>query len=373
MTRLRTCQPRVNWRGLLMKNRSVYTVLLSAAIAALWVCYSPKPSTAEEQPQYVGSEACATCHADVAKKWALTIHRKTLFNTEASRKGCEACHGPGSAHVAAGGGRGVGIVNLSKLNSEKSSAVCLKCHTQEKTMLWATGRHARAKLTCMNCHNPHSLDARTLLTDMQSATIAVEGLNKTIKEAQLRSGIADEGISEKTEALAQVAKLQEKRAKLEADAKGAETEYHKAAEPFMCYNCHKAQQAQSRMPSHHPLVEGKMKCSDCHNPHGGPNNMLREESVQDTCARCHAEKVGPFTFEHPPVNEDCSICHKPHGSVQNKLLTQSQPFLCLKCHAGPHSSSGALGAPTTFSRYYTECTDCHGSIHGSDRHQALHY
>lgn len=353
------------------KTTYTRTLLLTAGMGLIMACSIRSTRAEENQAKYVGSEACSTCHSDVAKKWALTVHRKTLFNTEESKKGCEACHGPGSEHVATGDPSK--IVRMEKLSPQKSADVCLRCHTQEKIMLWATGRHARAKVTCVNCHDPHSLDSRTLTTDMDAGKLAVEGLNKGIKDAQLRADIAADGSKEKDDANTEVSKLKEKRTKLEADLKGTETEYQRQTEPYLCFNCHKAQQVQSRMPSHHPITEGKMKCTDCHNPHGGPNGMLREESVQDTCARCHAEKVGPFTYEHPPVNEDCTICHKPHGSVQNNLLTQSEPFLCLKCHAGPHSRGNTLGTAPTFARYYTLCTQCHAEIHGSDRHQAFHY
>ena len=35
-----------------------------------------------------------------------------------------------------------------------------------------------------------------------------------------------------------------------------------------CLSCHARQQAQMRLPSRHPILEGKTACSDCHNPHG---------------------------------------------------------------------------------------------------------
>ena len=33
--------------------------------------------------------------------------------------------------------------------------------------------------------------------------------------------------------------------------------------------------------------------------------MLKEASVNDNCYKCHAEKRGPFLWEHPPVRENC--------------------------------------------------------------------
>ena len=343
----------------------------------LWTCGSQQRGAAQDEPKYVGSEVCAGCHKDVSKSWAFTVHHRTLHNKDASKSGCEACHGPGGEHVAGGGDR-TRITRLSRLKPAEASEVCLKCHTSEHVTLWHTGTHARAKVTCMNCHDPHSPGEKTLLSDVENAKHDLDGLVTALKQAELAAGQAEEGSAEKAAANKRVDDLKAEKEKLQKELKGVETLYQRAAEPYVCYSCHKAQKVQGRLPSHHPIVEGKMKCSSCHNPHGGPNRMLKQESVIETCHRCHADKVGPFTFEHVPVTEDCTICHSPHGSVQNNLLVQSQPFLCLKCHAGPHSRSRSLDptlAPpgASFSVYYTECTDCHSQVHGSDSHVALHY
>ena len=64
-----------------------------------------------------------------------------------------------------------------------------------------------------------------------------------------------------------------------------------------------------------------MVCSDCHNPHGSVTEaLLKKDSINDVCYTCHAEKRGPFLFEHAPVRENCDNCHNPHGSVNEFLL-----------------------------------------------------
>src|SRR6185295_13376446 len=79
---------------------------------------------------------------------------------------------------------------------------------------------------------------------------------------------------------------------------------------------------------------GKVKCSDCHNPHGSTGEkMLVGNSVNETCYKCHAEKRGPFLWEHAPVAESCLNCHKPHGSTNEKLLIVRKPMLCQQCHS----------------------------------------
>jgi len=119
------------------------------------------------------------------------------------------------------------------------------------------------------------------------------------------------------------------------------------------------------------MREGKVVCSDCQNPHGSPylgsgSALLRTDSINDTCYKCHAEKRGPFLFEHEPVRENCLNCHDPHGSINESSLKMSRPRLCFECHTiGPHGSLGTTGpfSDLTMSR---ACNNCHTMIHGSN-------
>ena len=88
-------------------------------------------------------------------------------------------------------------------------------------------------------------------------------------------------------------------------------------------------------PGHMPVREGKMECSSCHNPHGSTNVRLLKtgNSINESCATCHAEKRGPFLFEHAGVSGDsCATCHDPHGSNNDRMLVAKLPFLCQRCH-----------------------------------------
>ena len=117
-------------------------------------------------------------------------------------------------------------------------------------------------------------------------------------------------------------------------------------EPETCYKCHPKIYGLNALPSHHPIKEGKMVCSDCHDPHGQETGNLKEATINLVCYRCHGEKQGPFAFEHPPVRENCCICHNPHGAVTNNLLKQPPTFLCLRCHAG-HNGLHPIGSTRT--------------------------
>ena len=132
-----------------------------------------------------------------------------------------------------------------------------------------------------------------------------------------------------------------------------------------CFQCHKDRRAQIFRSSHMPLREGKMTCSNCHNPHGSATEaMLKENSINDTCYKCHAEKRGPFLFEHAPVRENCLSCHDPHGSSTEYMLKVSRPRLCAECHGMGHGS--LANGPKTVETFGRACQNCHTNIHGSN-------
>jgi DmsE family decaheme c-type cytochrome len=114
-----------------------------------------------------------------------------------------------------------------------------------------------------------------------------------------------------------------------------------------CFTCHAQQRAESFKYSHHPIREGKVVCSDCHNPHGSPGdtNLLKEFTVNETCYNCHADKRGPLLWEHQPVRDNCLNCHTPHGSNEPRLMKERMNFLCSSCHSAEASnnSGGAFG------------------------------
>jgi DmsE family decaheme c-type cytochrome len=143
-----------------------------------------------------------------------------------------------------------------------------------------------------------------------------------------------------------------------------------------CFTCHKEQRAQVSKASHHPVTEGKMSCSDCHNVHGsaGPS-LMKRDSVVETCYTCHMEKRGPFLHSHQPVDENCSNCHNPHGTTAASLLKSRPPFLCQTCHTphgpiqpsvatGPNSNPGWWSGPAVTQG--RSCMNCHTQVHGSN-------
>jgi DmsE family decaheme c-type cytochrome len=150
------------------------------------------------------------------------------------------------------------------------------------------------------------------------------------------------------------------------------------SENLTCLSCHVEQRKAMTQRSTHlfrdELVRSTMQCSGCHNAHGSPTErMLRENSLNDTCLRCHTEKRGPFLWEHAPVRENCLTCHTPHGSNHAKLQRVAVPYLCQQCHANtrhPGTLYDARNTPegTSPSNRLVErgCVNCHSAVHGSN-------
>ncbi len=265
--------------------------------------------------KYVGSQACADCHEDVVTSFSETMHgRVRNFETAPMgvQNGCEACHGPASKHIDDEDPSEIINFKNRNLTPQQKSAICLKCHTSGHTIDWAGSRHAMSNVACTDCHSIHH----------------GKGKSSLVKK-----------------------------------------------DPGLCYGCHQKQRGQALMPSHHPIKEGKMSCTSCHEPHTATNRwMLKtEERINDLCFECHSDKEGPFVFEHAPVEENCDICHQPHGTVANNMLKQNEPFICLQCHH-MHFHSGlsgntnyGIGKVNDIQQVMTtKCTECHSQIHGSN-------
>lgn len=155
--------------------------------------------------------------------------------------------------------------------------------------------------------------------------------------------------------------------------------------PSACFECHRGTEAEFHLPQHHPVLEGHMSCSQCHDPHGSdifkPASGLAMARVNESCSECHRDQARSFVFEHQALREGCQVCHNPHGSINPKLLIQRDANLCLRCHA---QIQGVGTAPnrvyignidhTSYLRLGT-CwsSGCHTAVHGSNVDVRLRY
>jgi DmsE family decaheme c-type cytochrome len=140
----------------------------------------------------------------------------------------------------------------------------------------------------------------------------------------------------------------------------------------MCTSCHPSTRSDFFMPSHHPVTEGIVSCSDCHLAVAQSPKQRTGSGAGEVCVACHAQFAGPFPFEHQAAVEysteegGCPNCHAPHGSTQPRLL--KQPYeapafaVCSQCHVVPkhqfNSNHGSQWAGVP-------CSECHVDVHGS--------
>jgi DmsE family decaheme c-type cytochrome len=270
---------------------------------------------------------CVECHASSYTTIQMTAHGAS---NDAEGSGCQVCHGDVAAHLKDPmKAKPTGPLVSKTTSAAEKSAVCLGCHAGARQLdNWAIAKHRKVDVTCVNCHQMHGT---------QSASN-----NKNIKQAQF-----------------------------------AAAPYTTTARQLVykrCIACHTDKRGEIVKPSHHPIVEGKVGCQDCHDPHGGMQKAsLRAESINDLCYSCHTDKRGPWVHEHPPVEENCTICHTPHGSSHRALLAQKPPVLCGDCHANGHTHGiydgrGTLPntLPSNIRFNSAGCPECHRQIHGSN-------
>ncbi len=261
-----------------------------------------------------GDATCTRCHDETEEYPVLSI-AKTKHGTLADKRTptCTSCHGESDTHINKPEGvkdrpkTERGFGKKSVTPPEEQNQACLTCHQGGKRIHWSGSMHASRDTTCTSCHQVHT---------------------------------------------------------------GHDKVRDKLTQSEVCYTCHKEKRAEFNRPSRHPLKEGKVACSDCHNPHGSVGEkMMVRDSVNDTCYTCHMEKRGPFVRTHQPVQEDCSICHNPHGTTTPNLLKSRPPFLCQQCHE-PTTHQGNVasltGISTSTNTVARGCLNCHTNIHGTN-------
>jgi DmsE family decaheme c-type cytochrome len=274
---------------------------------------------------YVNNNVCRTCHPFNGNGFYKNPHFKSVASGQEAPEntGCQGCHGPGGNHVEHKGGKAT-IIAFSELSPDRILDACLRCHSQTLSRAnIRNSQHTLNGLACTSCHSIHRAESTQFL--LQKPQVA------------------------------------------------------------LCESCHTDVRAQFAMTFKHRVEEGVIACTDCHNPHGSPaptwgmashpRNTGQAMANEEPCLKCHADKRGPFVFEHAAVRVDgCESCHVPHGSMNSRLLRRPVVFtLCLECHNGAGSfglrgSGVALQSAThnLADPRFQNCTACHVRIHGSN-------
>ncbi len=267
-------------------------------------------SVASAEEAFVGDAACQGCHGALPD-YAHTVHARAITRGGSEdANSCESCHGPGAAHAA--GGAEVNAPGWLTFTGEDESReaqeeACLQCHRGDTQRFWSASPHASRGISCSSCHT----------------------VMKAVSERHLLA---------------------------------------KPTEDALCRSCHPLPAAQAQRSAHMPTRsgEGFMGCGSCHQPHGtATDKLIDAHTVNDNCTSCHAEKRGPFLWEHAPVSENCLNCHTPHGSLTPNMLRTSGPRLCQSCHVQVLHVSEARQPGSRFV-VGKNCMHCHSQIHGTN-------
>ena len=302
----------------------------NAARTALVALLLASASLGEEvEPGYAGQQACLSCHAGDQEDYLGTVHARALTPANALGErdalGCESCHGPGAAHAAnptgtggtegifdAGGEAWISFREPGAEAARRQDEACLQCHRGDRQRYWPGSPHESRGLSCTGCHAvKHPASDRHMLS--------------------------------------------------------------RPTEDALCRQCHPVSRSEMMRASHMPTRNGTagggedfMSCFSCHNSHGTiADKLVDAHTVNDNCYSCHADKRGPFLWEHAPVAESCLNCHVPHGSLKPNMLKLSAPRLCQTCHIGALHPSEARLAGSRFVRG-SSCLQCHSKVHGSN-------
>lgn len=290
------------------------------ALVALAAALPGRASPAQTQPAVADTFDVKDCGSCHEKQAGSKFQQSHHAGLEQS---CTKCH-EGAVDHAKGQmeGKDTPGPSLLKAGASKVVETCLGCHAKHNQENFGGSAHDRRGVSCINCHSVH---------DYKSD-------KAQIKTAQVHD---------------------------------------------TCFNCHKDMRARALRTSHHPVREGLMTCTSCHNPHDGSRpKMIKADWTNELCYQCHQEKRGPFLWEHAPVRENCLNCHNPHGSNHDKMLVAKLPYLCQRCHLNTRHpgtfydgrSAGTQSVATATNRAVEHaCKNCHQAIHGSNAPSAPYF
>ena len=284
--------------------RAVNRLVLMLCVVGGAAVYMTVQSVAQPNEQdelealtYVGTEACVGCHEELLQQLSKSVHGRVLAAGERRGKG-HLCEG---CH-GPGSGHVEDPIDEQQATALKQVALqangCGSCHKKRISPLkWRLSEHRRGNVKCLDCHG---------------------------QPGQPHGEMQRKPATDK------------------------------------CLACHREQRALMALPSHHPVKEKRITCSDCHDPHTRMGREMRRE----VCVQCHKKQRGPYIFEHGAISgqltDACLDCHRPHGSPNRNLLKLNGRGLCLQCHADKavHFVGG-------------RCRRCHQGIHGSNTSRFL--
>lgn len=340
----------------------------------------------QQGAEYVGPEKCLTCHGSIKDAWEKNPHTILMESSDADKKGCEACHGPGGAHTQEPSAAG-SITNPAKTEKDEMSALCGKCHfskegpptaPKKSGKFWKHSSHFRKDIACVKCHSVHGSENRDKLLVREEAALcrpchANKINDKGYTHTPVKMGKCMDCHNPHGEKAAHMvrAEIVDVCQKCH-DVAGADLIKKHGGYNALGKNCMSCHDPHSFSKEKHLIKENQhppfknRTCTLCHKNPADPGSLDLKKDAKEICTTCHGDKVFDFdgnAVKHFPVQERmCTACHSPHASKVEKLLRDKPVVMCVKCHENVDDQlSGKYPHPPVATGNCFLCHKPHGS------------
>ena len=286
-----------------MKKSTIIFIFISIFI------FTMNTSGTDKEPAgYTGSNNCQPCHEEQYNSWKSSKHAaefkpeqkdKQTCNachitvtgvpnqsTMENNVGCEACHGPGEAHISGGGDK-------TKIVSDNSADICGRCHNSNKndSTAWTEEYKPGMKLT----------DVKGL----KLIPVAPDKLVPSVKDI------------------------------------------HPSLTYNMWLVSGHAKTPERNIEINGKKWEGLVTCAACHNPHNSNNKAQLIMDSKELCKTCHSQGAVLKGFGAKGIEETrslhtaapCVACHMTEKNHRMKMFRPDDPNLsedrldsCCDCH-----------------------------------------
>ena len=232
---------------------------------------------------------CANCHEYQHLSTTLTAHGA---KNDANGSMCAACHGDASAHLQDPMKAKPASAFKKGVPAAQKDAVCQTCHAGNRHLVfWERASMRRTRCRAVSCHSIHGKPGPVVVAPFTTS--------------------------------------------------------FRPNESDLCGTCHQQVRAATLKPSHHPIIENKIKCSDCHNvarrAHAGDAEGGDGEPAVLLLPRRQARAV---PVRAPGGRGELPVLPQPAWLGVRKLLNEKVPNLCQDCHdcaRHPGTVYGAAG------------------------------
>lgn len=284
--------------------RTVVWTALVAGWLALFAQVSAAPQTADAAATaashgLAGDDTCVVCHDTLSAAAHRSPHGPGGdLGARAVSRSCETCHGPGQAHVDAGGDKTQIRAFKTGASSQQISDTCLSCH--------AGAHDGQIKEDCQTCHSIRAARFTRGGFSHDTTGLPLRGLHQLVSCERCHDG-------EKA-----------------PDSGDAGAGARLGAIVAMCGRCHTDAHA-GRFGT---------ACSSCHS-----ETIKAFEIARYTHQNAVLSKA---FFVGPHAGAPCAACHKRGADAGRAGPTYDVSTACSSCHTDVHRS--ALGP---------RCGDCH--------------